>query len=106
MLGKFGNVMEIVQKLQQNAESIQAELRLERLESSSGDVVHIVMNGMQEIIAVELNPAYLSPDNKAMLEDLLVACLNDAASRSRERNQAAMGRLTGEFDLPRIPGLF
>lgn len=106
MLSKFTGVMEIVQKVQQNADSIQEGLRQERLESVSGDVVRVVMNGVQEIVAIELNPTYLSPNNKAMLEDLLTACLNDVCSRSRARGQAAMGQLASEFNLPPIPGLF
>ena len=106
MLGKFGNVMEIIQKVQQNADSLQEGLRSEELESSSGDVVRVVMNGVQEIIAIELNPSYLSPDNKAMLEDLLTVCLNDVCARSRARGQSAMSQLASEFNLPPIPGLF
>ena len=97
MLGKFGNVMEIIQKVQQNADSLQEGLRSEELESSSGDVVRI---------AIELNPSYLSPDNKAMLEDLLTVCLNDVCARSRARGQSAMSQLASEFNLPPIPGLF
>lgn len=106
MLGNFGNIMEVIQKVQQNVQSIQEGLREERLESSSGDVVHVVMNGAQEVIAIHLNPTYLSADNKAMLEDLLIACLNDASRQSRERNQSAMGKLSQDFNLPPIPGLF
>ena len=106
MLGNFGNMMEVIQKVQHNVQSIQEGLRKERLESSSGDVVHVVMNGAQEVISVHLNPSYLSPDNKALLEDLLTACLNDVSRRSRERNQSAMGKLTQDLNLPSIPGLF
>lgn len=106
MLGNFGNMMEVIQKVQQNVQSIQEGLRKERLESSSGDVVHVVMNGAQEIVALHLNPLYLSPDNKAMLEDLLIACLNDVSRQSRERSQSAMGKLSQDFNLPPIPGLF
>ena len=106
LLGNFGNMMEIIQKVQQNVQSIQEGLREERLESSSGDVVHVVMNGAQEVVAIHLNPTYLSADNKAMLEDLLIACLNDASRQSRERNRSAMGKLSQDFNLPPIPGLF
>ncbi len=106
MLGNFGNMMEVIQKVQQNVQSIQEGLRKERLSSSSGDVVHVVMNGAQEVIELHLNPSYLSPDNKAMLEDLLIACLNDVSRQSREQSQSAMGKLTQDFNLPPIPGLF
>ncbi|MBQ8682161.1 MAG: YbaB/EbfC family nucleoid-associated protein [Selenomonadales bacterium] len=106
MLGNFGNMMEVIQKVQQNVASIQEGLRQERLESASGDVVRVVMNGAQEIVEIHLNPSYLSANNKAILEDLLTACLNDAARQSRQRSQAAMGQLTSDFNLPPIPGLF
>lgn len=106
MLGNFGNMLDVISKIQQNVSSIQDELRLQHFSSASGDVVCVTVNGAQEIVSLELNRAYLSADNQAMLEDLLLACLNDALCRSREENRSAMGKLAAEFNLPPIPGLF
>lgn len=106
MFENFGNMMEMVKKVQQNVQSIQEQLRNERIEVSSGDVIKVVVNGQQDIVALELNGKYLSPDNAALLQDLLVATLNSAMSKSRDLNQTAMNKITTDLNLPKIPGLF
>lgn len=106
LLGNFGNMLDVIQKVQQNVSSIQENLRDKHLSSASGDVLHVVVNGTQEIVSIQFNPQYLQAENKSMLEDLLIACLNDALSQSRLQSQSAMSKLAGEFNLPSIPGLF
>lgn len=106
MFENFGNMMEMVKKVQQNVQSIQEQLRNERIEVSSGDVIKVVVNGQQDVVALELNGKYLSPDNAALLQDLLVATLNSAMSKSRDLNQTAMNKITTDLNLPKIPGLF
>lgn len=106
MLEQFGNMMEMVKKLQQNVEDIQSRLKDERIELSSGDVIKITVNGQQEVISIELNSKYLSADNASLLQDLLVATINNALAKSREINQTAMNKLAGDLNLPKIPGLF
>ncbi|QJW47992.1 YbaB/EbfC family nucleoid-associated protein [bacterium BFN5] len=106
MFENLGNMMEMVKKVQQNVQSIQEQLRNERIEVSSGDVIKVVVNGQQDVVALELNGKYLSPDNAALLQDLLVATLNSAMSKSRDLNQTAMNKITTDLNLPKIPGLF
>jgi DNA-binding protein, YbaB/EbfC family len=106
VLEQFGNVMEVVKKLQQNVEDVQNQLKNERVEVSSGDVIKITMNGQQEVVSLELNSKYLTVDNATLLQDLLVATINNALGKSRELNQLAMNKLAGDLNLPKIPGLF
>ena len=106
MFEQFGNIMEIVKKLQQNVDTLQQQLQNERIEVSSGDVIKVIINGQQDILSIEVNPKYLSPDNAALLQDLLTATLNKALVKSRDLHQEAMGKLSGELNLPKIPGLF
>lgn len=106
MFENLGNMMEMVKKVQQNVQSIQEQLKSERIEVTSGDVVKVVVNGQQDIVALELNGKYLTPDNAALLQDLLVATLNNAMAKSRELNQTAMNKITTDLNLPKIPGLF
>ncbi|MDT8900986.1 YbaB/EbfC family nucleoid-associated protein [Anaeroselena agilis] len=103
---QFGNVMEMVKKVQQNVSQAEEQLKSERIEVSSGDVVKVVVNGQQTILAIELNGKYLEADNTVLLQDLLVATINSALAKSREMHQAAMGKLAGDLNLPSIPGLF
>ncbi|CUH96204.1 hypothetical protein P22_2293 [Propionispora sp. 2/2-37] len=106
MWENLGNMMDVVKKIQQNVDMIQEQLKQERIEVTSGDVIKIVVNGQQEIVTIELNTQYLKPENIALLQDLLVATVNNALNKSRELNQLAMSKLAGDLNLPKIPGLF
>lgn len=106
MWEQFGNVMEMVKKVQQNVSQAEEQLKSERIEVSSGDVVKVIVNGQQTVVAIELNGKYLEAANAVLLQDLLVATVNSALAKSREMHQAAMGKLAGDLNLPNIPGLF
>ncbi|MDR7865211.1 MAG: YbaB/EbfC family nucleoid-associated protein [Sporomusaceae bacterium] len=106
MWEQFGNVMEMVKKVQQNVSQAEEQLKSERIEVSSGDVVKVIVNGQQTVVSIELNGKYLEPGNAVLLQDLLVATVNGALAKSREMHQAAMGKLAGDLNLPNIPGLF
>lgn len=106
MFEQFGNIMEMVKKVQQNVDTVQEQLKQERIEVSSGDVVKVIVNGQQELVSIQLNGRYLSGDNAALLQDLLLATINSALAKSRDLNQAAMGKLAGDLNLPKIPGVF
>jgi DNA-binding YbaB/EbfC family protein len=102
----MGNLMEMVKKLQQNVNQVQEGLKDERIVVTSSDVITVTMNGQQDVMAIEINPKYLNAENAILLQDLLVATLNNAATKSRETNQAALGKLSTDLNLPKIPGLF
>lgn len=106
MWENFGNMMELVKKVQQNVDNVQDHLKTERIEVSSGDVIKLTLNGQQELLAIEINKNYLSADNAILLQDLLVATINNGLAKSRELQQTAMSKLTGDLNLPKIPGLF
>lgn len=106
MFEQFGNIMEMVKKVQQNVDSVQEQLKQEKIEVSSGDVVKIVVNGQQELLAIQLNGNYLTAENAVLLQDLLLATINSALAKSRDVNQTAMGKLAADLNLPKIPGVF
>ena len=106
MFEQMGNLMEIVKKLQQNVNQVQEGLKDERIVVTSSDVITVTMNGQQDVMSIEINPKYLNAENAVLLQDLLVATLNNAATKSREANQAALGKLSTDLNLPKIPGLF
>ena len=102
MLDNLGNVMDLVKKVQEAQQNLQNE----EISSSSGDVMTVVVNGQQDIVSIEINPNYLSPENKLLLQDLLCATLNQAITKSRDLNQSAINKLTNDLNLPHVPGLF
>ncbi|MBC8015923.1 MAG: YbaB/EbfC family nucleoid-associated protein [Sporomusaceae bacterium] len=106
MWENLGNMMELVKKVQQNVDNVQGQLKSERIEVSSGDVIKLTLNGQQELLTIEINSNYLNADNAALLQDLLVATINNGLAKSRELQQTAMSKLTGDLNLPKIPGLF
>lgn len=106
MFEQFGNLMEMVKKVQQNVDSVQDQLKQEKIEVNSGDVVKITVNGQQELISIQINSKYLVAENAALLQDLLLATINNALNKSRELNQTAMSKLATDLNLPKIPGVF
>ncbi len=106
MWENLGNMMDLVKKVQQNVDNVQNDLKLQRIEVSSGDVIKLTLNGQQELLAIEINPNYLNADNAILLQDLIIATINNGLTKSRELQQTAMGKLTGDLNLPKIPGLF
>ena len=70
--------------------------------SAGGDMVRVEATGTQEIISIKIEPEVISSDDPELLEDLVVAAVNDALKKSRDLATEEMSKLTGGL---RIPGL-
>lgn len=104
MNGKMNKMMKQVQKMQAQMAKLQEELGERTVESTAGGgMVKAVANGKQEIIAVEIKPEAVDPDDVEMLQDLVLAAVNEALRKSQEMVQKEMSKLTGRLN---IPGLF
>ncbi len=103
-MGKgLGDMMKQVQKMQAKMEEMQAELEDERIEGTAGGgMVKVVANGKQEIIEVKIEKEVVDPDDVEMLEDLVVAAVNQAQEKAQELAAEKMSGLTGGL---KIPGL-
>lgn len=100
----FGQLMKQAQKMQQQIAKIQEEAALKTVEASSGGgMVTVVANGRQQILSVRISPEVVDPQDVEMLQDLVVAAVNEALKKSQEMVAEEMSRITG--GLP-IPGLF
>lgn len=100
----IGKLMKQAQEMQAKMAKIQEELARREVEASSGGgMVTVRMNGQQEVLAVRINPEVLKEGDQEMLEDLIVAAVNEARRQSLDLVKAEMAKLTG--GLP-IPGLF
>lgn len=106
MFGQFGNAMDVIKRLQQNVASMDEKLQGELIEIAGSDVLTVTINGQQQIMSIELNPKYLTPESAVLLQDLLITTLNNAYLKSKELHKSAMDELAGELNLPKIPGLF
>lgn len=100
----IGKMMKQVQKLQGEMAKLQEELGERTTEATAGGgVVRAVANGRQEIVALEVKPEAVDPEDVEMLQDLIMAAVNEALRQSRDMVAREMGRLTGGLGMP---GLF
>lgn len=103
--GGMGKMMKQLQKAQNQMSRIQSELAEKTVESSSGGgAVRVVANGGKELIRLEIDPEAMGEDNREMLEDMIVAAVNEALQRVDEMIAGEMEKVTGGLNLP--PGLF
>lgn len=90
-----------VQKLQGEMARLQEELGERTTEATAGGgVVRVVVNGRQEVVTLEIKPEAVDPEDVEMLQDVIVAAVNEALRQSREMVAREMGRLTGGLGIP------
>jgi DNA-binding YbaB/EbfC family protein len=96
MKGGMGNMLKQAQKITENLAKVQEELQNKEVESSvGGGMVKVVANGQQEILQVHIEPEAVDPDDLEMLEDLLVAGVNEALKQSRVLAEEEIKKVTG-----------
>ena len=89
-------MMRQVQKMQDEIRAKQAELEArEYTGSASGEMVTVTMTGKHEVTAVKIKPEAVYPDDIEMLEDLIMAAVNQALRQQEEDSAAVMSKLTG-----------
>jgi len=103
----MGNLMKQAQQFQAKMAKMQEELGEKTIEASAGGgMVTVVANGRQEIISINIETEVIDPDDAEMLQDLVLAAVNDALSRAKNMMNEEMGKLTQGLNLPNVPGLF
>ncbi len=96
--------MKQVQRLQARVGEIKEELANKEVEGyAGGGMVKVVVNGRQEVLSVTIEPGAL--EDKEMLEDLVVAAMNDALRKSRALMEEELSRVTSQLGI-NLPGLF
>jgi hypothetical protein len=103
------NVQKLMRQAQQMQERLQKELEETSVEASvGGGMVTVTMNGHKALTGVKVDPEVLDPEDPSMLEDLVLAAVNEASRRVDEMVQQKVGGLTGALGgmLPGgLPGL-
>ena len=101
--GGGGNMMSQLQKLQEEMAKTQEKLGDETVEVTvGGGMVKAIMNGHQKLISITIAPEAVDPDDVEMLQDMILAVINEAIERSQGLAADRMGALTGGL---KIPGL-
>ena len=106
-MGMGGNMQQLArqaQKLQQQMAKMQEEIEAREFEASAGGgMATAKVNGKKELLSIEIKPEAVDPDDVEMLQDLIVAAVNEALRQASEAMEQGMGKMTGGMNLP---GLF
>ena len=99
-----GNMQQMIkqaQKMQANIAKLQEELEAREYEASAGGgMVTVKANGKKEILSLEIKPEAVDPEDVEMLQDMVMAAVNEVQRKIEEASNAEMGKLTGGLNLP------
>ena len=97
----MANLQRMAQQMQQEMLRVQGELGAAQVVGSAGGgVVSAVVTGKQELVSITIDPSAVDPDDVQMLQDLVVAAVNDALRASRELAEQKMAGVTGGLRMP------
>ncbi|MFW6148146.1 MAG: YbaB/EbfC family nucleoid-associated protein [Thermodesulfobacteriota bacterium] len=97
----MGNLLKTAQKMQEKMAKLQEELGDKTVETSSGGgMVSVVANGKQEIVSLKIDPEVVDAEDVEMLEDLVLAAVNDALAQAKQMAAEEMTKITGGLSIP------
>ena len=95
------------QKMQEDMAALQEDLDAREYDiSAGGGVVKVKINGKLEVKTIEIQPEIVDPDDIETLSDILVAAVNEAIKKVNDTNNEEMSKITGNMNIPGIPGMF
>ena len=99
--GNMNNMIRQAQKMQQDMMKAQEELESKTYEAAAGGgVVSATVSGKKELVSVIIDPEAVDPEDVEMLQDLIVAAVNEALRKASEDAASQMSKLTGGLNLP------
>lgn len=99
-----GNMMKRIQQMQEDMKNVQEEVENSEFTSSAGGgAVEVTVNGSHEVISIKMEPDIVDPDEIEMLEDLLIAALNESIKKANDAMEQGIEKAKGGLS---IPGLF
>lgn len=97
----LGSLMKQAQKIQAQIAKVQEELAQKTVEASAGGgMVTVVVNGKQEVVSIRFEPEVVDASDLEMLQDLVVASVNEALRKSQEMVSEEMRKITGGLQIP------
>ena len=99
--GNMQQMLKQAQRMQANIAKLQEELEAREYEASAdGGMVNERTNGKKELLSIEIKPEAVDPDDVEMLQDLVLAAVNEVLRKVEETSSAEMGKITGGLNLP------
>ncbi len=97
-------MMKQARKMQEQLASVQANLSETTVDASAGGgMVKVTVNGDMQLVSVKIDPEAVDPDDIEMLEDMIVAAVNEAVRGVNEIASKQMGAITGGLNIPGMP---
>jgi DNA-binding YbaB/EbfC family protein len=97
----MAHLMKQAQRMQQQMTKMQEDLGNEQVEGvAGGGTVKVMVNGKQEVVSIKISPEAVDPQDVEMLEDLILAAINNAREKANELVQGKMGSITGGMKIP------
>ena len=101
MTHNLGNIMKQAKKIQEKIASMQVELESKTIEATAGGgMVTVVVNGKFEILSLKIDKEVVNPEDLDMLQDLIIAAVNEGVRKAQEMASAEMSKITGGFNIP------
>ncbi len=101
MGGNMNNMMKQMQKMQKQMEEMQKKLEEEEITAQSGGgAVEATVSGKKQLVALNIDPDAIDPEDKEMLEDLIIAAVNEALREVEQKAEREMSKLTGGMKIP------
>jgi DNA-binding protein, ybaB/ebfC family len=98
---KQSDMVKRMQKIQEDMAAAQSEIEQSSFEASSGGgAVKVEMNGKKELLTVKIDKEVVDPDDVEMLEDLIVAAVNEVIKTVDDKMESAMSSITGGLNIP------
>jgi len=100
-LANFGNIIKQAQQMQAKMARLQEALAKKTVEASAGGgMVTAVVNGRNELVSLKIEKDVVNPEDVEMLQDLIVAAVNEGIRKSQEMATAEMSKITGGLNIP------
>ena len=101
MAQNFGNIMKQAQKIQAKIARLQEEMGSRSVEATAGGgMVTAVVNGKYELVSLKIEKDVVDPEDVEMLQDLVVAAVNEGIRRAQEMVSTEMSKITGGLNIP------
>jgi len=97
----FGNIMKQAKKMQEKLAHLQEEMEAKTVEAmAGGGMVTVVVNGRYEIVSLKIEKEVVNTEDIDMLQDLIMAAVNEGIRKAQEMTSAEMAKITGGINIP------